>query len=1142
MLALAGCASQSEYLRELIANGELEAAVREGDAWMLERGDGEPEERVRVRAALATARLKQLGPAAKMAAYEALVSTYRDVLTRGQLEAVRDYTGDAQWRERVAPADTVERYRAFRLRFPEHRRAAEARRREVARAFADASDEIDRQRSFRETYGEWREAAHLMSSSRAREARLAFSAAQQTDEREAWQAFRADYARWPEAESLRARALEEEAGAELARAAGDVAKLERFLESYAHGEWPQRGRAALAEAAVAPIVAQLEAGEAPSRRVVETFLESHLDRPGVAEALGLHRERLVAAAQAHERSAPSLLVRHVFPDDPAARSLYPREVRLAWGEAEAAGDAAGWARFVRWHTGDPRAEEAEARMYRLRRLDTASEGWPRATVAYWQRLKGGGTQVVVDVRDCDDRRISGLTRETFEVYVGGDPREVTAFRGLESERPLDLVFALDLSGSMAAEREAVRTAVMQFAEAFRFRGRRTRLGLVTFSDEVVQQKRPVGGARSFRRWMEALPDNRGGLGEDSTHGLLAAARLLDNSRAERVVVLLTDEDLQLNQGGRRALGLRTSSICKRLRRVPKCAQKCTTPKCLNRCYGQISPDTRRAMDRCVRRLGHRWCAAFADWDSIMGGLASCAQPVPDGSELATKIAARLRRRGVRPFFVVPGTDEVAEHVIQGFEHVAREALGRVIPVPHNSSTPDPYVRALLDIADQVSKQYVLEYRSGASDDPAPVVLAGYQHRWMTRRPLPGGQLLAVHAAGRHDGCPRFVAVTPGAIHQSTGCDGWARHPLPEGVTVLGATAGAGKTLLNAGDRLLEWDPEETRAARLDWGVETVIQTAVGGDGARWALGRAGTEVRVVREGAQLGAGLAGVGAAALVLDERNGGQPCVVTSDVRRCLRHGRWRASAVDDFPVPSTPVELISLRGEARAALLVDDAGSVWRGIDAGSRWRRVLPDVGARALVRQAGGTVCVSASTAVFCSADAGRSWTRMGYDRAVVGPATLTVVGPDLYLGDARGLNRLERVVGRDAPASAMYFETDDDRFDPRMQPFLDEVAQTMTAQPDLTLLVEGHADHRGSDAHNDDLSRRRAQRVADAIIGAGIEARRFHVSSYGSRRPIRSGRGAADLARNRRVELVMLRPVRRGPAFDDCGRPVALAR
>ena len=68
--------------------------------------------------------------------------------------------------------------------------------------------------------------------------------------------------------------------------------------------------------------------------------------------------------------------------------------------------------------------------------------------------------------------------------------------------------------------------------------------------------------------------------------------------------------------------------------------------------------------------------------------------------------------------------------------------------------------------------------------------------------------------------------------------------------------------------------------------------------------------------------------------------------------------------------------------------------------------------------------------------------------------------------------------------------------------------------------IEGHTDSSGGRAVNQTLSQRRAQAVADYLIGQGVAAGRLEVRGYGYDRPL-PGRPAS-AAENRRVEAARI--------------------
>ena len=71
------------------------------------------------------------------------------------------------------------------------------------------------------------------------------------------------------------------------------------------------------------------------------------------------------------------------------------------------------------------------------------------------------------------------------------------------------------------------------------------------------------------------------------------------------------------------------------------------------------------------------------------------------------------------------------------------------------------------------------------------------------------------------------------------------------------------------------------------------------------------------------------------------------------------------------------------------------------------------------------------------------------------------------------------------------------------------------------LLLEGHADERGSVEYNLALGGRRAESVRDFLIGIGISADRLTTTSFGEERPLLNRSDAEAWAQNRRVEFVI---------------------
>jgi len=103
----------------------------------------------------------------------------------------------------------------------------------------------------------------------------------------------------------------------------------------------------------------------------------------------------------------------------------------------------------------------------------------------------------------------------------------------------------------------------------------------------------------------------------------------------------------------------------------------------------------------------------------------------------------------------------------------------------------------------------------------------------------------------------------------------------------------------------------------------------------------------------------------------------------------------------------------------------------------------------------------------------------------------------------------------------IYFDTDKAELKPESRPTLDEIANLLNGQPELTVIIVGHTDSQGGYDYNMDLSRRRAAAVAAELAAAyQIAPERLGTAGVGYLAPVGSNATDAGRALNRRVELV----------------------
>lgn len=83
----------------------------------------------------------------------------------------------------------------------------------------------------------------------------------------------------------------------------------------------------------------------------------------------------------------------------------------------------------------------------------------------------------------------------------------------------------------------------------------------------------------------------------------------------------------------------------------------------------------------------------------------------------------------------------------------------------------------------------------------------------------------------------------------------------------------------------------------------------------------------------------------------------------------------------------------------------------------------------------------------------------------------------------------------------IFYDFDKATLRPESKSALDELAQMLRDNPNITIEMASHTDRHGSDEYNIDLSHRRAKSVVDYLIESGIAADRLQAQGYGESRP-----------------------------------------
>ena len=86
---------------------------------------------------------------------------------------------------------------------------------------------------------------------------------------------------------------------------------------------------------------------------------------------------------------------------------------------------------------------------------------------------------------------------------------------------------------------------------------------------------------------------------------------------------------------------------------------------------------------------------------------------------------------------------------------------------------------------------------------------------------------------------------------------------------------------------------------------------------------------------------------------------------------------------------------------------------------------------------------------------------------------------------------------------------------------LNRQAAFLNVNPTLMVVIEGHADERGTREYNLALGDRRATAVRDYLVAKGINGARVRTLSYGKERPAVEGSTEAAWSKNRRAATVL---------------------
>jgi len=113
-------------------------------------------------------------------------------------------------------------------------------------------------------------------------------------------------------------------------------------------------------------------------------------------------------------------------------------------------------------------------------------------------------------------------------------------------------------------------------------------------------------------------------------------------------------------------------------------------------------------------------------------------------------------------------------------------------------------------------------------------------------------------------------------------------------------------------------------------------------------------------------------------------------------------------------------------------------------------------------------------------------------------------------------------------SSAILFDFNKYDLKPESKIALDQIVEYLKSITYQKIIVEGHTDNVGSYSYNLELSRKRAASVANYLIKKGVSSKIIKIVGYGESRPKYPNDTEEHRAKNRRVEIEIIKPCKKG--------------
>jgi len=865
---------------------------------------------------------------------------------------------------------------------------------------------------------------------------------------------------------------EEEAAWRIARDGDAVAAYQRFLSRYPAGRYAPFAEEREAELAYRAV------RRADDLDVYLSFLRDHPESSFAGEARTRSEDLGWARAEADDSVESWRSFRTAFREGERSQRAYARELDLAWDETSASHTKPVYRSFEHQYPDTDQAllaEELEWNLYHYQRDPYPGELQNNITRAF--RRQDGTYRIYVDVVDSAGQLVGGLAEQHFSIYDAGFGADIVDFAGMEQDRPLDVVFVVDISGSMREEIDGVKLGIMRFAEIMRLRSRDFRLGLVTFVESIdmvngaAAHKRAglTSDPKTFQRWVADIGIGKGSR-EDHLMALNHSSQLDMREDAQRLLIVLSDEGPVTGRGVRDPDQLAETLATRDV------AVYCVTPA--ERPFRTLVEGTGGALFTLSPR---------SDFGGIMEAI----------SQKASKQYRLVYRR---PPNAPPVIDQLQVKLRVRSDYAWLAEGGGAAPAGDGTRVAlfrtgfGPTKRMFMALA----QGGLLCSSDGSTWEQCGAGLSASPLTELIVDPHLEGLVWALSADGEV-----WVSLDSGDSFTSAGLEG------AKAVALALDPGGSGSVFALDGRRVWSRPPEGTWDMASLWQAEQdAVVLASRPDGVVLLLAKDGTLWRSVSGGKSF---------------EQVTGVP---------------WGEQVPTGFFFHPQREGLAFATGPDGLWRSLDD-GLSWRAVDLASlsrdgspvEVRRVLFDPTVRQL------TVALT-SAGVLASNDLGRSW--YAQNTGLEGAAGATVSfgdfspGGQAVLASAEGgtVFGMERVANREYAFSDVFFSSGAEVPHRSLWPHLDDLSLYLKRNHQVSLRVEGHTDSDGSERSNQVLSEGRARWVCDYLAKKGVRPSQLLSAGFGESHPLFSNKIASGKARNRRVELVLVSPQQDLPAME----------